>query len=69
MELAQTERSGTAQTAGPSQSRQSVNVGNTERIECLYDLRAVFEDGRSETAHRVNVCETQTWDYRATPSA
>ena len=37
--------------------------------ECLYDLRAVFEDGRAETAHRVNVCETQTWDYPATPSA
>ena len=37
--------------------------------ECLYDLRAVFEDGRSETTHRVNVCETPTWDYRATPSA
>lgn len=35
MELAQTERSGTAQSAGPSQSRQSVNVGNTERIASI----------------------------------
>jgi hypothetical protein len=37
--------------------------------ECFYDLRAVFEDGRAETAHRVNVCETQSWDYQPAPSA
>ncbi len=35
MELAQTERSGTEQSAGPSQSRQSVNVGNAERIASI----------------------------------
>jgi uncharacterized membrane protein len=34
MELAQ-DRSGTAQSAGPSQSRQSVNVGNAERIASI----------------------------------
>ena len=35
MELAQTERSETAQSAGPTQSRQSANAGNTERIASI----------------------------------
>ena len=35
MELAQTERSETAQSAGPTQSRQSANAGNAERIASI----------------------------------
>ena len=32
--------------------------------QCLYDFRAVFANGRVETAHSVNICQVHAYDYR-----
>ena len=32
--------------------------------QCLYDFRAVFANGRVETAHSVNICQIHAYDYR-----
>lgn len=35
--------------------------------QCLYDFRAVFANGRVETAHSVNICQVHAYDYREPP--
>ena len=46
-------------------SGQSIDLTiNDGSGQCLYDFRAVFANGRVETAHSVNICQLHAYDYR-----
>jgi hypothetical protein len=42
---------------------QSVNVNFATGDYCLYDFRAVFNDGDKMEKYRINVCEIDTYRY------
>ena len=46
----------------PSGSQVSINF-NDQSGYCMFDFRAVFEDGDELIREKVNVCETSTFTY------
>lgn len=46
----------------PSGSQVSINF-NDRSGYCMFDFKAVFEDGDELIRERVNVCETSTFTY------
>jgi hypothetical protein len=46
----------------PSGSQVSINF-NDQSGYCMFDFKAVFEDGDELVREKVNVCETSTFTY------